>query len=308
MYGGTSLNCRKSQSVDFSKYAAQPRGYYPPYCWIMPRAVRDMASRKMTFISIGASANGCKGLGFPATANISISSLASGALVRWGISNATIVLSGTGDILAIMGIAGNASFEISSSLARGAIGWISASGNVTLDATGDGALAIVGVGTTTFSITGSAYGTLVATTVGTANFSVTADGVIVGAINAEGLGTITVVAEAAMSAKGHMSSDAIIELAGTMISYGIGYMQGTTEDLTEMTPATIASAVWKYAVEGQLTAEQISRILLAVQTGKTTIVGEDPVVVKFRDQADSKDRVIGEMSDSERVNVTLDGS
>jgi hypothetical protein len=50
------------------------------------------------------------------------------------------------------------------------------------------------------------------------------------------------------------------------------------------------------------------RIMYAVAKGKTTIVDGPPVHVKFRDDADTKDRVDATMVDSERTNVVVDGS
>ena len=61
-------------------------------------------------------------------------------------------------------------------------------------------------------------------------------------------------------------------------------------------------------VEGSYTATEVLRLLLAVATGKTTIadIGGGLGTVKFRDVADSKDRVTATVSDSQRTAVTLD--
>ena len=47
------------------------------------------------------------------------------------------------------------------------------------------------------------------------------------------------------------------------------------------------------------------RLLLAVAAGKTTIDGS---TVAFRDQADTTNRVLAEMTGSERTIVTLDAA
>jgi hypothetical protein len=72
----------------------------------------------------------------------------------------------------------------------------------------------------------------------------------------------------------------------------------------------IANLTWAELIEGTLTAEQMLRILLSIAAGKTTIadLGGDLATVKFRDLADSKDRVTASMDGSERTNIVLDGA
>lgn len=59
-------------------------------------------------------------------------------------------------------------------------------------------------------------------------------------------------------------------------------------------------------IEGTISMRELQRILLAVAAGKTTITEGEPVVVTFRDQADTKDRISAEMDGSERTDITLD--
>lgn len=108
----------------------------------------------------------------------------------------------------------------------------------------------------------------------------------------------------------------------------------TTQE--ELSPSSLAAAVWNAEaasfneagsmgeklndsgsssnplnaiIEGTLTLADIMRILLAVQTGKTSIIdnGGGSATVTFRDVADTKNRVEADMQDSERIDVTLDG-
>lgn len=58
--------------------------------------------------------------------------------------------------------------------------------------------------------------------------------------------------------------------------------------------------------EGEISLRKALRLLLAIAAGKTTIETGPPVVVKFKDTTGYVDRVTVEMSDSERVDVTLD--
>ncbi len=67
--------------------------------------------------------------------------------------------------------------------------------------------------------------------------------------------------------------------------------------------SAISPAVWAEVIEGGLTAQDVSRILLAVAAGKLTISGS---TVSFRDQADSKDRVTATVIGSARTVVSVD--
>lgn len=70
----------------------------------------------------------------------------------------------------------------------------------------------------------------------------------------------------------------------------------------------IAQEVWNsFQIEAGMGAGDVLRVLLAVAAGKTAITGTGPVVVTFRDQADTMDRVRAEMTGSERDAVTVDG-
>ena len=78
----------------------------------------------------------------------------------------------------------------------------------------------------------------------------------------------------------------------------------TSQDIIDIT-----DSVWANVVE-TLTAEEILRVLLAVASGKTTItdLGGGSATVKFRDLADTKDRVSADMDENERTSVTIDES
>ena len=75
-----------------------------------------------------------------------------------------------------------------------------------------------------------------------------------------------------------------------------------------MIVADDASSLWATAIEGSLTAEQCLRVLLAIMAGKSVITNTNPVHVKFRDIADTKDRVDATMDGTKRSSVTLNGT
>lgn len=61
-------------------------------------------------------------------------------------------------------------------------------------------------------------------------------------------------------------------------------------------------------VESDLTLRDVARLLLAVAAGKTNIVdlGGGAATVSFRDVVDTKDRIVADMTGSERTTVTRD--
>jgi hypothetical protein len=177
---------------------------------------------------------------------------------------------------------------------------------ITTTATGVGALGLGGSGSASAQFSASGSGVLIASGSGSAVATFSASGDGAGAIWGSGAASAAFTASATINALAKMAGAAVAEFSGAANIYGLGWMSGTTLDPSEITLPAIAAAVWQKTLEGTLTAEQIQRILLAVQAGKTGIDLGPPVTVSFRDQADTKDRVVGEMSGSERASVILD--
>lgn len=78
--------------------------------------------------------------------------------------------------------------------------------------------------------------------------------------------------------------------------------------VNELTQDDVTGAVLEEPIEGSVTMRQALRILLAVAAGKTNIndLGGGLAEVTFRDILDVKDRVVADMTGSERTTVTLD--
>ncbi len=73
-------------------------------------------------------------------------------------------------------------------------------------------------------------------------------------------------------------------------------------------PTDIADAVWASIVEGSMTFTELNRIMLAFATGLSDAT-QKPGHVKYRDLADTKDRIDAlHSTDGDRTSVTLDGS
>lgn len=78
----------------------------------------------------------------------------------------------------------------------------------------------------------------------------------------------------------------------------------------KLNDAGSAANPWTEVIEGSYTATEVLRLLLAVAAGKTSIVdlGGGNATVTFRDTGDSKNRVVADMTGSERTTVTKDVS
>lgn len=77
--------------------------------------------------------------------------------------------------------------------------------------------------------------------------------------------------------------------------------------VNELSQDDVTGAVLEAQVEGTLTVKQSLRIILAALAGKTT--GAGTTNQKFRDLADTKDRIAGTLdSNGNRTGITLDPS
>lgn len=152
------------------------------------------------------------------------------------------------------------------------------------------------------------YGPAAAAAVITASGSITA---------AEARGTIRAVAS--LSGAGGvsyarpirlLSASATVDGSGSVSSaQPRGRIKASaTIKVNELSQDDVSGAVLDTPIEGDLTLRQISRLLTAFIAGQTNIVdlGGGAATVTFRDQANTKDRITGTMSGSERTTVAID--
>lgn len=125
-------------------------------------------------------------------------------------------------------------------------------------------------------------------------------------------------AEASFAVEVDMTADALmrsnvavafaVDLDLTASLRAAGNMAARFDLVGRPSAVDIAQEVWNgFVVESGLSGAEVLRVLLAVAAGKTNIAAGPPVVVTFRDQADTKNRVRAEMDGSERDAVTIDG-
>jgi hypothetical protein len=82
---------------------------------------------------------------------------------------------------------------------------------------------------------------------------------------------------------------------------------GAVISVGELTQDDVTGAVLEASVEGGLTVKAVLRVLLAFAAGRTDIdTGGPSPVVRFRSQDNTRDRIAGTMSGSERTAVTID--
>ena len=213
--------------------------------------------------------------------------------------------------------------------------------DITLTASGEGALGRNMQAAATISIDASAIGGLIAGGVGNATISINASGDIVATIGAPGSATISLIGSADIGALGWLEGTSEISIDGSLIAYAIGHMSGTTENLAEMTPGTVATAVWsavaagfneagtmgnklntassggvdlnalaaavhQYAVEGGYTFEQVTRIIAAALAGTSEKAGS---TITFKGLDGTTDRIVGSFdAENNRTGAILDGS
>ena len=297
-----------------SKTVSIPNGYY--FGYLVPQSTGGMASNTL-IIGSGQVSSGNLAGGLNAVSSIVGEGTISNAEILWlilasaGISGSGIitnsdllgvgsfeaVLTGLSDIAAEMLAAINAEAALTGSGtvtvaqligALSALADLTGSGTITsgnlagvIEAISD----LVGSGTITSSNLNAIWN-MIASPAGT------------GTINSASLNAIAYFTSALTgigTAAGYFAADG--DMSASIVSTG---------DL--LTTANVSDAVWGAIAESSLSYQDIMKILLAIASGKTTIVdlGGGMATVSFRDVDDSKDRLVADMTGSERIAVTLD--
>jgi hypothetical protein len=245
LFHGIPLTIRKSQAQAFSSYAAQPRGGYPPYCWIMPRSARDLVSRNLCYTTATATASGAMGAPVSATAGAIIYGAATGYRVIYasGLSGESI-----GASALLVGLAHGAGIGPALVSAEGSL-VASIGGEGASVVTIDGAAEVVGIfnGNGTSTISFAALAELMALLYGSGLSPVTIAGMatLMARLHASGSSALVLSGSAAKNALGWMDAAVQLSLGGSLVPYAHGWMSGTTEDLSVLTAEQCATAVWE---------------------------------------------------------------
>lgn len=178
-----------------------------------------------------------------------------------------------------------------------------------------------GVASTTFAIAGGKNATT--TIEGVATLTVTGQLVVSGTATINGTATVTSNAFAALLAEATITGSATptfsvtalgwgtTAINGTATFTGTRYATGTLEaeitPFTELSPQSLASAVWAEALEAGYTAQEIMRVMAAALAGEVSGAGTGTITI--RDIGDTSDRIVASVDGSgNRTAVTLDAS
>lgn len=180
-------------------------------------------------------------------------------------------------------------------------GGLSSSAPIALSGAALGAAGINIVGATSFAITADALGQLIASAIGAADITITTSGSIVATLGAPGSASISITATGEKRATANAAGIATIELSAALVSYGTGSMSG----LAYLAGEAVANDL-DAVVEGDLTARQVLRVLLAGIAGRTAGVGTSTETYLGTDGATARIVTTFDAS-SNRLTVTLDG-
>lgn len=91
----------------------------------------------------------------------------------------------------------------------------------------------------------------------------------------------------------------------TATRYATGTLEADITPFTELSPTSLANAVWAQALEAGYTAEEMMRVMAAALAGEVSGAGTSTVTI--RDIADTTDRIVASVDGSgNRTAVTLD--
>lgn len=162
-------------------------------------------------------------------------------------------------------------------------------------------------GATTVTVTvADAQLELVVSAEGTAAITFTLAGELAGALFGVGESSITVtVADATLGAIVDAIGSATATLSASGEPSAIGHLAGDITPFTELSPQSLAAAVWERVIEAGYTAEQIVRIIAAHAAGAATgLEGANP---QFTGLDGSTVRIDGSYSAGTRTIDALDG-
>lgn len=139
--------------------------------------------------------------------------------------------------------------------------------DVTVDGNATGELGYPADGTATIVIDGSAVGGLIVGATGTATIAIDGTAAIVATLNSTGQTTITIDGAAAMGAIASLTGTATLTIDGSAEIMGLGYMTGSTLQTEELTPASIATAVWNALLANHQGDGSAGKALSTASTG-----------------------------------------
>lgn len=160
-------------------------------------------------------------------------------------------------------------------------------------------------GTAAFSFTGSGDAGLITSLTGDGSASFSGSGDLATTASLAGDGAFSLSGDGALSIVLPMDGTGSATLAGSADLKGTLALIGSWSPFTELSPESLASAVWREVVDSGFTAAEVMRLLGAAMAGKVS--GAAGTTVIFRDLGDTKDRIVATVDASgNRSAVTRD--
>jgi len=148
---------------------------------------------------------------------------------------------------------------------------------------------------------------LIVSATGEVSVTITLSSTGVGALSGSGQSDVSVtVSDATLGALVDALGGVAVALRPSATATALGWMDGSTVQVTDtLTAQEVATAVWSEVIDGAYTADDVMRILLAVQAGPTSITQSGATVTVTFQSPDAVDRVVADVVDGERTSVTL---
>jgi hypothetical protein len=299
---------QNTDNTAFLKIDSFPTGTSSPYSLVMADS-RGLITATTTLYQYNIFQNLNLAGGLNGTSSIVGTSTLTGELGALAYLISTLAQTSTlsGDIQGAVNIAATLAGNGDLSGALGALISILADLNGNGDLTGSIASALSAVAALSGSgdLTGAIQGTV--SIISSINGTSTLSAVIIGnwdmIVSFSGIGNLVGSSQALASMISSLVGSGTIYLTSGAVT---GNMDCDIILCSELSPTSLAEAVWASALEGTFTAAELMRLLTAVAAGQTTIIdlGGGAATVTFRDINNTTDRVVADMQDSERITVT----
>lgn len=180
---------------------------------------------------------------------------------------------------------------------------------LTMTGEGSGAMGVNGTATATITFSENTSLQLVVSGSGEASISLTGSADLIGtALIAGSVGATLDNGTPVLTALADIIANSPVNISGSATARADGFMAGDITPYTTLSPENLATAVKNISIETGYTLGDILKILSAVAAGKTTIVdlGGGNATVTFRNLGDSLDRLVADMTGSQRTSITTD--
>lgn len=230
--GATGTLWRRSERLNqsfgegvASGLAAVPHGHLAPSAWVLPRKPGAMSAYVGTSLDFSASGNAAGGVNIDGTAPVVLT------------ADATLIGKGL-----ILGSTSAPSFSTSGILKGVGVLQGSASYAYLAAATGIGAGVLQGAASYSFDTSGIAY--LVASAVGSASYSLTTSGLARAVLTAQGAASYAFASTGLLRGVGAFTGTASYSLTASGTIRAVGFLIGHITPFTELSPQSLAAAVW----------------------------------------------------------------